>query len=266
MNYWRQPNGQKTQTPRADCRDDLNGDGQAECILANQKYFAVLEPAGARLTQFFYIDGNGPHQVVGPSSQFAVGLSDPSEWHPESGEAADPSVIPGAFADDTDTWTNYSSTITADGITFTDPDGSRVKTYRLTGEWHPGTLSNQQSREHPYPAGPGSSSILFRSNKLSGRPRPAFVDLESVRWEQCRGPHGRTSFCRGVYLRNPVPFLAMKIPTWIIRREIISPSRCQWFPSRVMELLARRLSKNDELHNRNVYGKVCKITAFGSKP
>lgn len=119
-------------TTRIDCMDDLNDDGYAECVLANQKYFAVLEPAGARLTQFFYLDENGPHQLVGPSSQFTVGLSDPSEWHPESGEAADPSVIPGAFTDNTGTWINYTPTIRADGITFTDPDDSRVKTYRLT--------------------------------------------------------------------------------------------------------------------------------------
>jgi hypothetical protein len=41
-------------------------------------------------------------------------------------------VISGAFADDTDTWINYSSTITAGGIAFANPDGSRVKSYRLT--------------------------------------------------------------------------------------------------------------------------------------
>jgi hypothetical protein len=118
--------------PRADCLDDLNGDGKVECILADQSYFAVLETAGARLTHFFYIDENGPHQLVGPSSQFAVGLSDPSEWHPESGEAADPSEIPGAFADNPGTWTNYTPTFQSDGITFTNPDKTRVKTYRLT--------------------------------------------------------------------------------------------------------------------------------------
>jgi hypothetical protein len=41
-------------------------------------------------------------------------------------------VIPGAFADDTGTWIDYSPTITSDGITFTGPQGSRIKTYRLT--------------------------------------------------------------------------------------------------------------------------------------
>ena len=125
-------NWEQKQALRTDCSDDLNGDGRIECILADQKYFAVLESSGARLTQFFYRDANGPHQLVGSSSQFAVGLSDPSEWHPERGEAADPGVIAGAFIDSTGTWMDYTPTITADGITFASPDGSRVKSYQLT--------------------------------------------------------------------------------------------------------------------------------------
>jgi hypothetical protein len=121
----------ENRAPRVDCKDDLNGDGQLECILANRDYFAVLEPAGARLTLFFYFDANGPHQLVGPSSQFAVGLSDPSEWQPDKGKAADPSVIPGAFTDATATWTDYTPVVTANGITFTNADGTRTKTYQL---------------------------------------------------------------------------------------------------------------------------------------
>ena len=116
---------------QADCDHDLDSDGQPECVLSNRKFFAVLDPAGARLTNLFYLDETGPHQLVGPSSQFTVGLSDPSEWHPELGEAADPSVIPGAFSDDTDTWTIYSPKSLPEGITFTSPDGSRLKNYRL---------------------------------------------------------------------------------------------------------------------------------------
>ena len=117
---------------QVDCKQDLNGDGRAECILANRQYFAVLETDGARLTQFFRLDENGPHQLIGPSSQFAIGLSDPSEWHPQDGEAADPDVVPGAFTDDSDTWTAYTPTLHPDGITFTSPDGRLIKTYQLT--------------------------------------------------------------------------------------------------------------------------------------
>ncbi len=116
---------------QTDCNHDLNNDGQPECILSNLNYCAILNLTGARLTNFFYLDVTGPHQLVGPSSQFTVGLSDPSLWHPELGEAADPSVIPGAFSDDTNTWISYSSVITPEGITFTSQGGSRVKTYHL---------------------------------------------------------------------------------------------------------------------------------------
>ncbi len=116
---------------QADCDHDLNSDGKPECVLSNRKFYAVLDPAGARLTNLFYLDETGPHQLVGPSSQFAVGLSDPSMWHPELGEAADPGVIPGAFSDDTETWAVYQPAITTDNITFTSPDGSRLKSYRL---------------------------------------------------------------------------------------------------------------------------------------
>jgi len=117
---------------RADCKEDLNGDGRPECILANRQYFAILETDGARLTQFFHLDANGPHQLIGTSAQFAIGLSDPSEWQPAKGEAADPSVIPGAFSDASDTWTAYTPTVQPDGIRFSSPDGRLVKTYQLT--------------------------------------------------------------------------------------------------------------------------------------
>jgi hypothetical protein len=128
-------------TPQAACGLDLDGTGKKVCILSDEKTFAILDPAGARLTHLFILDESGIHQVVGPSSQFAVGLSDPSEWHLERGEAADPSVIPGAFADSADPWADYTIVTSlpagnvidlAGGMTFTSLDGTRSKTYRLT--------------------------------------------------------------------------------------------------------------------------------------
>jgi hypothetical protein len=117
---------------RSDCSTDLDGDGRAECVLANDHFFAVIELSGAKLTQLFYLDGSGPHQLIGPSSQFAVGLSDPSQWRPELGEAGDPSVIAGAFADETAGPDDYRPALAGPAFAFTGPDGSRVKTYRLT--------------------------------------------------------------------------------------------------------------------------------------
>ena len=102
------------------------------CTLSNKQFYAVIEPMGARLIYLFYLDSNGSHQLVAPSSQFAVGLSDPSSWKMELGEAADPSVIPGAFSDDTETWTLYDTATFPDSITFTSADGSRIKIFQLT--------------------------------------------------------------------------------------------------------------------------------------
>ncbi|MGZ6347734.1 MAG: hypothetical protein ACXWNC_09245, partial [Anaerolineales bacterium] len=113
------------------CDKDLKGDATAECVLSNLKYFAILDPAGGFMTNLFYLDGSGPHQLVGPSSQFTIGLSDPSEWHPELGQAADPSAIPGAFSDDSQTWAAYTAQSSPGSIEFTSPDDSRVKTYKL---------------------------------------------------------------------------------------------------------------------------------------
>jgi hypothetical protein len=67
----------------------------------------------------------------------------------ESGEAADPSVVPGAFTDATDTWTAYIPSVHADGITFKSKDGRLVKTYQLTDQGievqyqAPGSVSTQ---------------------------------------------------------------------------------------------------------------------------
>jgi hypothetical protein len=122
----------ETGTARADCLSDLDADGRAECVLANQNSFAILETNGARLTHFFYLDANGPHQLVGPSAQFTVGLGDPSGWRSELGDAADPGAIMGAFLDDTNTWIDYLPVVTSESITFTSTDGSRIKSFRLS--------------------------------------------------------------------------------------------------------------------------------------
>jgi hypothetical protein len=91
----------------------------------------VIDPRGGRLSNLFYLDASGPHQLVGPSSQFTVGLSDPSEWHPDLGEAADPTVISGAFNDGPDRWDVHASADNA-ALTFTSLDSTRQKTYILS--------------------------------------------------------------------------------------------------------------------------------------
>jgi hypothetical protein len=86
---------------------------------------------GGRLSDFFYLDANGPHQLIGPSNQFAIGLSDPSEWRPGLGDNADPTVISGAFSEDPALWT-FQLSGNNPAIAFTGPDGVRKKTYSLS--------------------------------------------------------------------------------------------------------------------------------------
>jgi hypothetical protein len=115
------------------CASDLDYDGQNECLLASSQFFAVLETDGARLTFLFSRDESGAHQLIAPSAQFALGLSDPSEWEPARGEAADPAQIMGAFSDASEPFADYTPTWTPDGaLTLTGAAINRVKTFRLT--------------------------------------------------------------------------------------------------------------------------------------
>ncbi|MDI6770763.1 MAG: hypothetical protein QMD04_13975 [Anaerolineales bacterium] len=122
------------------CDFDLDYDGQNECLLVSPEYFALIETDGARLTFLFARDESGVHQLIGPTAQFAVGLSDPSEWKATRGEGADPAQIMGAFSDTpkpfeiyTPVFRGYTPAWTSnDTLTLTGAHASRVKTFRLT--------------------------------------------------------------------------------------------------------------------------------------
>jgi hypothetical protein len=86
-------------TSQSDCSQDLDFDGQPECLLASERFFAVFELQGGNLAYAFALIENQSHQLIGPSSQFVTGLSDPAGWDMGRGLAADPAVIPGAFTD-----------------------------------------------------------------------------------------------------------------------------------------------------------------------
>ena len=103
---------------RKDCDIDSDFDGEAECIISTEDVFALIDPQGARLNLLFIRDKEGIHQVVGQSSQFAVGLNDPFSWDLSRGPQADPEVIPGAFAGP---WEAYEISMIKDGLRFTSP-------------------------------------------------------------------------------------------------------------------------------------------------
>ncbi len=111
-----------------DCQQDTDFDGHAECLLFSKDYFAIIDPQGARLSLLMARRADGTvSQLVAPSSQFAVGLSDPSGWNLAEGVQADPGVIAGAFAGP---WEEYILEIFPKGIRLS--AASLSKTFRLT--------------------------------------------------------------------------------------------------------------------------------------
>ncbi len=73
----------------------------------------------------------GREQLIAPSAQFFLGLSDRSLWDISRGQAADPAQIMGAFGDADDPFRPYQAEVSRDGLRFRSREG-REKTYRLT--------------------------------------------------------------------------------------------------------------------------------------
>lgn len=70
---------------------------QEYCILANERYLAVISPETAGLEMLFAWQSGSVAQLVAPYSQFMVGLSDPSFWFMDS-HNSDPDLIESGFA------------------------------------------------------------------------------------------------------------------------------------------------------------------------
>jgi hypothetical protein len=121
-----------------DCNIDSDNDGQFECVLASKNYYAVFEKAGARLVFLFVRtikEGEimpEIHQVIGPTSQFLVGIDDPITWNLEAGEASDSNGIHGAFSDSIHKWDLYrSSLVSPEKIIFSSNDRTSTKSFKF---------------------------------------------------------------------------------------------------------------------------------------
>jgi hypothetical protein len=106
----------------ADCDRDLDQDGEAECVLANESFFTTYELDGGSLAFAFYVNEDGAHQIIGPSYQLAVGLSDPTRWDLQNGMLADPAQIIGAAANPTPPLGAYTYRVGADRLELSSPD------------------------------------------------------------------------------------------------------------------------------------------------
>ncbi len=118
--------------PRQDCLSDPDLDGISECILATDRHFAILDPEGARLLAYYFLSENGIHQIIGPTSQFIVGLADPTVWRIDAGEGADTAGVHGAFADQLLPWRLFNVSNSEDYLEFTSPDQLITKRFALS--------------------------------------------------------------------------------------------------------------------------------------
>ena len=118
-------------SPQVNCQVDVDLDGLPECVLASDRVFSIFELAGGRLIDLFVLRYDGVHQLIAPTTQFIVGLADPSTWELTYGDGADQAAVPGAFADHPPPWEIYTSVLDPGKIRFISPDRSVVKTFSL---------------------------------------------------------------------------------------------------------------------------------------
>jgi hypothetical protein len=111
-----------------DCSQDYNRDEQPECILASEEFLSMIELDGGYLSFAFARTPTGIHQLIGPSSQFITGISDPMFWNSDGGVYSDPRVIPGAFID---SGIQFNQDSISEGLLLSSPDGSITKQFQL---------------------------------------------------------------------------------------------------------------------------------------
>ncbi|HWQ84922.1 MAG TPA: hypothetical protein VN363_10160, partial [Anaerolineales bacterium] len=121
-------------TPRLECSGDPDQEGAAECILADESFYAQIELDDGRLELgIARRDGSareagGAHLLIAPGYLLVSGLGDPAGWNLAAGERADPQVLAGGFGGGEGP---YTVEILADGLRLSSPDGTTIKEYRL---------------------------------------------------------------------------------------------------------------------------------------
>ena len=115
------------------CSIDLDFDGDNECILSSENIFLTIEPMGGYIPFIFSIDQNGVHQIVGPTWEFIVGLSDITEWDLSKGVKSDPKQILGAFYNYDEEWETYNTFIRDNYIEIQNEDMSIRKFFAIDG-------------------------------------------------------------------------------------------------------------------------------------
>jgi len=116
------------------CQEDIDWDGQPECVFASQDFFATFERMGGYMAFAFHRSSHGVHQVVGPTYQFLVGMSDPTLWNPNLGIAGDPGQILGALVEDSPIWKMYDYQVSENELWLYLGEMAIRKVFRFIGE------------------------------------------------------------------------------------------------------------------------------------
>jgi hypothetical protein len=137
----------KEPTTIESCDSDLDDDGFDECILSNESIFMVIEPEGGYIPFVFSKDDNGPHQIIGPTWEFMLGISDQTSWKPDMGVRADMGQILGAFQDSFANWNSYETTVKPGEIELDNNGGSISKKIKLTANQISVTIQNHVGKQ-----------------------------------------------------------------------------------------------------------------------
>jgi hypothetical protein len=122
--------------PVRDCSQDIDLDGQPECLLGDERLLTVIQPENGELTYVFALGMDGPHQLIGPGYQFISGLSEPETWKIGAGFNSDPGIEAGAFRDPIlpgQPERAYIVQERPDELDFVSADGAVHKRYQLSG-------------------------------------------------------------------------------------------------------------------------------------
>jgi hypothetical protein len=74
------------------------------------------------------------HQIIGPTWEYAIGLSDPSEWDSTLGLLGDPAQLLGAFQDSFNDWHTYTPETAPGEILLRDTEGSISKSFSISSD------------------------------------------------------------------------------------------------------------------------------------
>lgn len=176
--------------PLQDCSQDIDQDGQVECLFSNLSVLLILQPANALLEGVFALAQDGAHQLSGSSAQLISGLSDPLDWIETNSQLFDPQVVDGylstngeifnaffseekLFLQDANEITFASFKLLPDGVHvqfFKESPGDQISIPLLLDPWlrfNPSGLRDYSGETFPtgfhWSAG-NSSALVFETN------------------------------------------------------------------------------------------------------